>query len=201
GAAGTVAEDAHPRRGDLRLGAGRFLDLGARRRPLGHGVILPLASIAHRPRKTLDTRTAASVASWYGQCDQSVLARASTVPRVPGRPSEQGEDVPEMPHHGSVVSRLRAESSLGRLGYLPRTEEVRVYSGRRPSAPEARRAAMRTGSYCRSVRRISSVCWPSAGAGLRFGAAPSVFTGVPTSRSTPNRGCLTPMIMSRAATC
>src|SRR5437773_6831488 len=60
---------------------------------------------------------------------------------------------------------------------------------------------MRAGSYCSSVRRISSVCWPRAGAGVRFGAAPWVLTGEPSSRRTPKRGCLTSTIMSRAATC
>ena len=82
------------------------------------------SSVVRRPRKTLDTWTAAALHGRDGQHDQSVLARAPTVPRVPGRPSEPSEDVPEAHNNGSVVSQLRAESPLGRLGDVPRTEEV-----------------------------------------------------------------------------
>ena len=75
--------------------------------------------------RTLDTRTAAALHGGHGRRDQSILARAPTVPRVPGRPSEPREDVPELHDNGSVVSQLRAESPLARLGDMPRTEEVR----------------------------------------------------------------------------
>jgi len=66
--------------------------------------------------KTLDTQDCRSIAWLYGQKrDQSVLARAPTVQRVPGRPSEPSQDVSAMHSNGSVVWRLRADSPRGRL--------------------------------------------------------------------------------------
>src|SRR5438105_3473762 len=77
-------------------------------------------------RVTATRGHAAALHGCRGQRDQRVLARAPTVPRVPGRPSEQSEDVPAVRGNGSVVSQLRAESPFGRLGDVPRTEESKV---------------------------------------------------------------------------
>jgi hypothetical protein len=55
------------------------------------------------------------------------------VPHLPGRPSQQREDVPELQRDGSVVSQLRADSPCGWLGDVPGREEVRSRSTSRLS--------------------------------------------------------------------
>jgi len=61
------------------------------------------------------------------------------VPHLPGRPSKQREDVPELQRDGSAVSQLRADSPCGWLGDVPGREEVRSRSTqglpRAPAAP------------------------------------------------------------------
>src|SRR5882762_7516080 len=73
---------------------------------------------------TLTRGSTAALHGRHGQRDQSVFAGASTLPCIPGRPYEQGEDVPEVRHNGSMVSWLRPESPLGRVGDVPRVRRI-----------------------------------------------------------------------------
>jgi hypothetical protein len=99
---------------------------------------------------------------WHDQRDQSVLARAPTVPRVPRRSTEPSEDVSELHGNGSVVSQLRADSPRSWLGNLRRKEKLtrRVPNHLRLTVPPL-------SAFPRDVRTANST--PSA---MRRGRSP-----------------------------